>query len=318
MALGTLSVTESGGGGNGAPANTPQQNAAVDAYMGAASTSAMGPSTGGGLGSAPETGRSPANIMNLINSIYGMNLINSIYGPQNQALQGSQQSLLNQLGIVDAQYQSQSGYLNSNYGLDQRNLGLDRQGLSIDRAAIARQLADTIAQEQIIRGLDANSRKSLGLQYDQDQRQERSDATARGAFTTPGTRQNLKDLFGGLMLGNERLDLGFRSDMLDLRSRRASLRDQRKQIDLQGQRYNLSGDQLRNQLNQALDQLGLSRMTSVNDIFDALNSGNSQRAALAQQMLDDLMGFGGSPGWLSSSGPGSYTDQARNRMGIGG
>lgn len=290
MALGSLTASASG------PSSSPQVafNPGIQAGQRASSAVASAPSGGGGggLGNPPEAGPSPAAISSLIGSIYG---------PQNQALQNQQQSLLNQLGITNAQYDTQRGYLQTDYGLDQRNLALDQRGLGIDRGAIARQLADTIQQEEIIRGLDANSRKALGMQYDQDQRQERSDATSRGAFTTPGTRQNLKDLFGGLMLGNEKLDLGFRSDMLDLKSRRASLRDQRKQLDLQGQRYGLSGDQLRNQLGQALDQLGLSRMTSVNDIFDALNSGNSQRAALAQQMLEDLMGFGGSPGWLSPS-----------------
>lgn len=307
MALGSLSASTSG------PSSSPQVafNPGIQAGQRASSAVASTPSGGGGggLGNPPEAGPSPGSIANLIGSIYG---------PQDQGLQNQQQALLNQLGITNAQYDTQSGYLNTNYGLDQRSLGLDRQGLGIDRAAIARQLADTIQQEEIIRGLDANSRKALGLQYDQDQRQERSDATARGAFTTPGTRQNLKDLFGGLMLGNERLDLGFKSDMLDLRSRRAGLRDQRKQVDLQAQRYGLSGDQLRSQLNQALGQLGLDRLTSVNDIFDSLNSGNSQRAALAQQMLEDLMGFGGSPGWLAPSGPGSYGAQARDRMGIAG
>lgn len=311
MALGSLATTESGGG------STPQQNAAVNAYIQSAGSTSTGgqnqgvTGAGAGLGSVPESsgGSGPAGIMGMLRGFYG---------PQDQGIVSQQQALLDQLGLTNAQYDTQTGYLNTNYGLDQRNLALDRRGLGIDRAAIARQLADSIQQEEIIRGLDANSRKALGLQYDQDQRQERSDATARGAFTTPGTRQNLKDLFGGLMLGNERLDLGFRNDMLDLKSRRASLRDQRKQLDLQGQRYNLSGDQLRNQLNQALDQLGLSRLTDVNSIFTALNSGDAQRAALAQQMIEDLMGFGGSPGWLSPQGPGSYSDQARNRMRIGG
>lgn len=305
MALGSL-TTATGSGPSSSPQVAFNPGAQAIQRMPAAATPSGGGS--GGLGNPPEAGPSPGTIANLIGSIYG---------PQNQALQNQQQSLLNQLGFADAQYDTQSRYLNTNYGLSQRDLALDQRGLGIDRAAIARQLADTIQQEEIIRGLDANSRKALGLQYDQDQRQERSDATARGAFTTPGTRQNLKDLFGGLMLGNERLDLGLRSDMLDLNSRRASLRDQRKQLDLQGQRYGLSGDQLRNQLNQALDQLGLSRMTSVNDIFDALNSGNSQRAALAQQMLEDLMGFGGSPGWLAPSGPGSYGG-TRDQRGIPG
>lgn len=313
MALGSLATTESGGGGGGA---TPQQNAAVNAYIQSAGSTTtggqnQGVGAGAGLGSVPEAtgGGGPAGIMGMLRGYYG---------PQDQQVVTQQQALLDQLGLTQAQYDAQTGYLNTNYGLDRRNLALDQRGLGIDRAAIARQLADTIQQEEIIRGLDANSRKALGLEYDQNQRQERSDATARGAFTTPGTRQNLKDLFGGLMLGNERLDLGFRNDMLDLKSRRASLRDQRKQLDLQGQRYGLSGDQLRNQLNQALDQLGLSRLTDVNQIFDSLNSGDATRAGLAQQMISDLMGFGGSPGWLSPNGPGSYSDQARNRMRIGG
>lgn len=302
MALGSLTTGTSSG-----PSSSPQIAFNPGRQATQQMPSAATPTGGGsGLGSSPEaSGPGPAGIMGILNGMYG---------PQNQALQGSQQALLNQLGTTNAQYDTQSGYLNTGYGLDQRNLALDQQGLGIDRQAIARQLADTIRQEEIIRGLDANSRRSLGMQYDQDQRQERSDATSRGAFTTPGTRQNLKDLFGGLMLGNERLDLGLQNDMLDLKSKRASLRDQRKQADLQGQRYNLSGDQLKNQLDQALAQLGLDKMTSVNNIFDMLNSGNAQQRALGQQFMEDLMGFGGSPGWLSPQGPGSYSDQARNRM----
>lgn len=292
MALGTLTRNESGGGAGGAPTGggsmSPQTQSAVNAYI-------SGVSGGGGQGPAIGT----PNVEAGPGASQIMRWMQSQYGPQDQYYQSQQDALLNQLGMVNAQYDTQRGYLNQNYGFDQRDLGFDRQALAIDRGAIARQLADLVQQEEIIRGLDANSRKALGLQYSQDVRSEKSDATARGAFTTPGTRTNLKDLFGELMLGNERLDLGLRRDILDLNSRRSSLQDQRKMLDIQSQRYGVGSDRLRSQLDQALGALGLDRMTSVNDIFAALNSGNSQRAALAQQLLDDIMRYGGSIGWTN-------------------
>lgn len=289
MALGTLTTAPTGGGGGGSGSGSGiSTDAAVNAYMGAASDRAMSPTaTRPAIGEQQYAPQPDQGQM--------FNFLRSVYGPQDQAIRGSQQDLLNQLGLTNAMYDTQSGYLRTNYGLDQRGIGLDRQALGVDRGAIARHLADLVQQEEIVRGMDANSRKALGKQYAEDVAGEKSDATARGAFTTTGTRTNLKNLFGDLMLGNERLDLGLRRDILDINSQRGNLRDQRRTLDIQSQRYGLQGDQLRTQLDQALQGLGLDRMTSVNDIFNALNSGNSQRAALAQQFLDDLMRYGVSP-----------------------
>ena len=290
MALGTFAAPaeNSGGGGGGSGGGGISTDAAVNAYMGAAASRPTQPRS-----SAPAVGES--NYAPGPSQGDMWSFLRNIYGSQDQQIQASQQDLLNQLGLTNAMYDTQTGYLRTNYGFDQRNLGLDRQAMGVDRGSIARQLASLVQQEEIIRGLDANSRKALGKQYSEDVASEKSDATARGAFTTPGTRTNLKNLFGDLMLGNERLDLGLRQDILGLNDRRGSLQDQRRMLDIQSRRYGIQGDQLRSQLDQALQGLGLDRMTSVNDIFAALNSGNAQRAALAQQMLDDLMRYGVSP-----------------------
>lgn len=290
MALGTFATPaeNSGGGGGGSGGGGISTDAAVNAYMGAAASRPTQPRS-----SAPAVGETNYAPQPSQGDMW--RFLRNIYGTQDQQIQASQQDLLNQLGLTNAMYDTQAGYLRTNYGFDQRNLGLDRRAMDVDRGSIARQLASLVQQEEIIRGLDANSRKALGKQYAEDVASEKSDATARGAFTTPGTRTNLKNLFGDLMLGNERLDLGLRQDILGLNDRRGSLQDQRRMLDIQSRRYGIQGDQLRSQLDQALQGLGLDRMTSVNDIFAALNSGNAQRAALAQQMLDDLMRYGVSP-----------------------
>lgn len=281
---------------------TAEQDNAVSAYMGSSSGNAFAggtqPSggtttTGSGLGTA-SSAPSRSNIMALIGSIYG---------PQQMAQQQQQQGLLNQLALQNAGYTTDQGNLQTNYGLDQRALALDRAGLGIDRGAAARALANTLEQERLAKAMTGNQKRTLGLGYESDTRSERSDATARGALTTPGTRQNLTDLYGNFLLGNERLDLGLESDLLGIREQRAQAKDRQKQLDLESKRLGLNSEQLSNQLSQALDQLGLSHLMSVNDIFSALSSGNADRAGLARQMIEDLVNFGGNPAWLSQPVP---------------
>lgn len=289
MALGAMETTPMDAGAGGAGGS-----GSGGGYGGSGSYGGGGGTGGGGM-AAPRPAIGETDYMPQPSAGQMFNFLRGVYGPQDQAIQTSQQDLLNQLGLTDALYNTQAGYLRDNYGFDQRSLGLDRQAMGVDRGSIARRLADLVQQEEIIRAMDANSRKALGKQYAEDVAGEKSDATARGAFTTPGTRTNLKNMFGDLMLGNERLDLGLRRDLLDVNSQRGNLKDQRRMLDIQSQRYGIQGDQLRSQLDQALQGLGLDRLTSTNDIFAALNSGNAQRAALAQQFLDDLMRYGVSP-----------------------
>lgn len=277
----------------------------VSAYMGAASSNAF---SGGGQpsGAVPAAGGqglgTPQPNRNNI-----MALLGSIYGPQQQAQQQQQQGLLNQLALQNAGYTTDRGALQTNYGLDQRGLGLDRQQLGIDRGAAARALANTIEQERLARAMTGNQKKTLGLGYEKDTRGERSDATARGALTTPGTRTNLKDMYGNFLLGNERLDLGLESDLLGIREQRNQARDRQKALDLESKRLGLNSDQLSSQLDQALDQLGLGNLMSTNDIFSALSSGNAQQAGLARQIMEDLINFGGNPAWLTQQQSRSYS-----------
>lgn len=225
----------------------------------------------------------------VMNSI--MAQVMNMFGPDQAGLRQQGQGILNQLGLNDARTGVNSDFLRQNYGLDVRGLGLDRQQLGIDRGAANRAYQSTFEQERIARALAANQAKALGQQYTEGSQQAQSEATAAGAFSAPGLRTGMKNLFANLGIGVQRNDLGLQSDLLGIRNTRGSAQDQQRSLDVQAQRLGLNGDQLRAQLNQGLSNLRLDGLMNANDLWSALSSNNMQQAALARQILDQILGF---------------------------
>lgn len=219
--------------------------------------------------------------------------IASMYQPDIASQQAQQQGLLDRLGLNQADMTNQRNNLQQNHGLDMRGIGLDERSLGIDRGAAARAIQNTIEQERLAKGMTANQKRQIGITYEGDVRGANEDAATRGAFTTEGHRSTRKDLFGNLMLGNERLDLGLEQDLLGIREQRSSAKDRQSSLDVEADRLGLRRDQLNSQLNQGLANLGIQNMLSANDIFNALSGGNAQMAAIARQIMDDVIRYGG-------------------------
>lgn len=284
----------------------------VDAYMGSGASntpggqafgSPGGPSLGSGAGAATPVSR-PAN-----GQIYGsadsmasrfgggsarnsiMNQIMSMFGPDQAGLRNQGQGIMDQIGLTQQRTGTNADFLRQNYGLDLRSLGLDQASLGIDRQGANRAYQSTFEQERIARALAANQAKALGQQYTEGTQSAQSEATAAGAFSAPGIRTGMKNLFANLGIGVQKNDLGLQSDLLGIRNTRASAQDQQRQLDVQSQRLGLNRDQLSAQLQQGLTNNGLDGLMSVNDLMGALSSNNMQQAAIARQILDQLLGF---------------------------
>lgn len=199
----------------------------------------------------------------------------------------------NQYNMIGAMGRYNRGNLQDNFGLDMRGVGLDRRDLAIDSSAAGRQVRNTVEQERLARAMLGNSQQAANQQAREQTQTARSEATAAGAFTAPGIKRDLTNIYANLSLGRQRNEYGFQQDLLGIRENRASARDRQRSIAIESQRLGLTEDRLRNQLKQGLEGSRLDQFMSVNDLFDSLMSGNQEQQALARQIIDQIMGAGG-------------------------
>lgn len=225
----------------------------------------------------------------------------SMFGPQQQALGFSQDSINQQIGMALANKQFQTGQLNEDHQLNMQMLGLDQRGIDSSKMNLSELRA--LAKEQY--GLD---KSEIGRDFKRTSEQLLSDATTRGAYTSSGYQRDQKYAYGDALVAHQNADIGYKTKQADF--------DQaERNLDIQAERLGISKKQLSNQLESALQQLGLSTWMDVNGLMQSLYGNNADQAAMAQQILQWAIQNAGSFGTPQASG--QRRDQASSWIGRG-
>lgn len=182
-----------------------------------------------------------------------------------------------------------TGVLNQNYGTDVAHLANQQAANQVDIAANARQpgfltaLHGTAGQQYDLARLGEKTNADV------NRRQLESQLTSRGAFTSVGGQQGRFDIANQLLQQTQGTNLQQQAETQRYFESMAQAGDQKQKLDLQAKDYGITGDELRNHLQQGLDRLNLSTGTSIADLMNKIGSGNLQEAAIAQQILNNAM-----------------------------
>lgn len=207
-------------------------------------------------------------------------------GPQFQLNQNARETMAQQIGLQQASQQMQSGYLNQDYTTGLAKLGLQDQQNDVQKAALARQPGYlTTLHDLATQGFDL-SKQGVTQQAGIARRAVDSSATARGAFTAPGTNQFRSDITD--QLSNQLGQVGVQQSTSDTRYNEqiASIGDQNAMLDLQSKSLGLDRNSLKTELERGLDRLGLSAAMSIADLTGKMNSSQIQDQVLAQQIFN--------------------------------
>lgn len=185
--------------------------------------------------------------------------------------------LLNQyltsLGLGQGIYDNNVWYRNAQANNDLARLGLGEArdvGLARERNNLNAQFAG--------RAFDIDSRGN-SLTRDMRYRANDSEAAGRGSVTSFGYGQNNRDILGQYGVAQDTTQLAYDRAMTDIR-----LDD--KAIDLVAKEYGIKRSDVENALKYGLTQLGLDQFQAVDQLNQALTSGNAQ---LGQNAINFLM-----------------------------
>lgn len=117
----------------------------------------------------------------------------------------------------------------------------------------------------------------------------KSDATARGAVFTPGHYRGQSDITGLARLTREGTRINFGREKVGYDREAVGLAKEQAQLETQAKNYGLDAQQLQNSLQATLATLNLDQIMTTKQIIDAINSGESQKAALAIAILEQAV-----------------------------
>lgn len=199
-------------------------------------------------------------------------------GPQQVGYQLIGQQLLRDQGL-----QTQLTGLNKQNLTDQTNITLNRANKMIANAQAEYQHAKT--GEGFVQQLYGQANKQAGIQYGAQRESLLSDATARGAVNAHGTIgqfTNQYENFQNQLAGN-----------LTQKNRSISdLRLQEEQAQNLSQQFGLDKIALVDRLHNGLAQIGLQGQINAGDILKAIYGNDANKAALAQNLVQQFIGMG--------------------------
>jgi hypothetical protein len=189
----------------------------------------------------------------------------------------------------------------ANQGIDLKydNLGIDRRAADRD-AAYYQNLLNVLNQQRDIVGLNFNNtQQKLQDQAATDVRGANSQATAGGAWLSPGRMNNISDIFKNYNTGltSAELDrrnaiLGYNEKEFGLKKSQEETGDTKDRLDITAKQYGLDRQQLKNTLDQGLAQLGYGQYMDTAQLLDKVDSSNAQEASVARQILQSVMQAG--------------------------
>lgn len=226
-------------------------------------------------------------------------LINQIIGAQQGGYNPSS-DFQNQIAMIQA-----GGAMNTRQAKEQAGYGRERIGIQGEQLGMQRdQLQRAMGLSPQYKALDDRN-FALGYQdldaanlaawrgAEQSQIALKSSAAARGSTVTQGTERGFDTIQKGLQAGLEgigrdrsRLDISKERAQLGYQEEQARFKDAGKNLDLMSKQLGISSRELETNLNNALQQIGLSTSISAGDIAKSI------QAQLAGQ-YDPLSGITG-------------------------
>lgn len=207
--------------------------------------------------------------------------------------QGQMANLLNQLQWGNAQYQYGSGIANRDYGIQNQLLGLQQQGNQLDVSGYQRQIGLQDQLSQLAnQGFDLNAQaaqQGAGVAT----RNQISQGTANGSLQSVGTRDQLGDIQSQLQNQLGQIGVNRKESALRFQDTKAGLQQSIANANLLGKQFGIKGEQLKNSLQDQLDQLGLSRYTNAQEILSNYQNLSGQDQALMQSVIQQSLANAG-------------------------
>lgn len=246
-----------------------------------------------GLGAAP--GRVSANsyqyggtkdMLNQLQSVWNLGQIANL--PADTAINNNISSYMQQLGLIGANQQMETGNINQDQALGSARLGLNRSDLNLQQAALGRQ--DTLDPRLHQLSLEELQQQGQQNQFgaDQQNRQLTSQGVTQGALQSVGARQGFSDIAQQLQFGQRDVLRGTQRENLGFEERQAQRADQHKSLENAAKGLDLDAQELQNRTSRALQQLGLSSALSVQDVTRAINDLNAGRYNPLQAILGTI------------------------------
>lgn len=264
------------------------------------------------------------------------NLLAGVHGfsggstPESQEFRRRRRSELQALNLQQRAQQQrlldQLGFGRQRLGIEGERLGLQGQQLGINERQIQENLNDIsrllglTERESGLTGEEFDIRRGQAKQQAATQeRGLRSQATARGATVTPGTRAGLSDIsaqlasqLGLLGIGEERQQMGTERQRIGLQEQRRSAEDERRlsgirreELNLRARELGIEGDELRSNIEEGLRRSQLDTYFSANDILDQLANSRGQDRLLAERIYQQVLEL--SPFYQNPQGFGTGT-----------
>jgi hypothetical protein len=256
-------------------------------------------------------------------------LLEQQYGPEFAYLDQQRSDLANRFYGLQGLYQAKDGNLRGGYDLDMRRLANQAGQNDIDLNAARRQpthleqLWGTQQQQYANRFQNLDAREGFAgrerdlrndatdLSYDRASRLAKSDATGRGAITSAGFGDTMRELGREAEIGRGNTALGYDTSMEGVRNERrgtqldqwgegvkhnenmAQAKDRIAKLESVAKDFGIQGEQLKNALDRALLNMGVSQITDTGQVLDLLSSNDRDRRMLGEQIVRTALDYTG-------------------------
>lgn len=215
-----------------------------------------------------------------------INPANAMANQQTGNLQDQMALLMAGGDLQSQQAQQAADFSLAGLGLQQQNLGINEAALDRQSALLPQQFA---LQNQgfDLQGEQANygagvSRRGLDNNY-----------AARGAFTSEGANQGRGDIQSQLDFSLRGIGLNREGARLSHEEQMAQLGDAKKQLSLSSQQLGLNGQEIKSRLQNALQQIGISSMMSVDQLLSEMYKVQQGQISPISGLFGDIYALSG-------------------------
>lgn len=216
--------------------------------------------------------------------------------------------------LAQSQGGQNSNFANQDYALGMDRLGLQRSGLGIDANYYQALLGKQGLLTDLANQLYGFNTQEITNQAQGATRNQISQSVAAGSLQAKNTVANLADIITQRDIGLGKAKNALDSTLNSLDERRLGLQrsadlnaNQLKQLDITAKELGLSRDKALAAISQGLARMNLNSVIGAQDLFDAMQSNDYQRQAIANQITMEAtrgyeMGLFGYPSPATYSG----------------